>query len=300
MSFLRTISRGTVEFEHAKAAKLAPVMADAAQLHQVLMNIGTNAVHAMRGGRGVLAITEEEVSITTELQAQSPALQPGRYVRIGIRDTGAGMTAEVRERIFEPFYTTKAPGEGTGLGLSVVHGIMEQHGGAVTVYSQLGRGSLFHLYFPVAPDQARADFADVDLVHVPVGSGERVLFVDDDAVVAKTAERILKQLGYHVTTHTQPMLALEQFASAQPPFAVVMSDLTMPGCTGLELAAHVRALRPQIPFILASGFFSVAEEEHAEALRITQLLHKPLTSAALGRALAKSLRRDYGASSPIL
>jgi signal transduction histidine kinase/ActR/RegA family two-component response regulator len=290
VSFLRTVARGAVEFEHVRSERLPNIVADAAQLHQVLMNVGTNAVQAMRGAPGVLTILEEEVMVGAEVQAQHPKLTPGRYVRIGIRDTGAGMTAPVRERIFEPFFTTKALGEGTGLGLSVVHGIMEKHGGAVTVYSQPGRGSLFHLYFPAAAGDAAAVLAD-DWSRVPRGNGERVLFVDDDAVIAATAEQILTRLGYRVTVHTRAADALAEFFAPGAEFAVVVSDLSMPECNGLELAARFRAAKPLVPFVLASGFFSAAEETEAEALRITLRLHKPLTYAGLGRAVAKTLGR---------
>ena len=290
VSFLQTVARAAVKIEHVRAERLPNIVADAAQLHQVLMNIGTNAVQAMRGAPGKLTITEEVVAVGAEVQAQHPKLSPGSYVRIGIRDTGAGMTAEVRERIFEPFFTTKAKGEGTGLGLSVVYGIMEKHGGAVTVYSQPGRGSLFHLYFPAAPGDATTALTE-DWSRVPQGRGERVLLVDDDAVIVATAEQILTRLGYHVSAHSRAADALAEFFAPGAEFAVVVSDLSMPECTGLELAARFRAVKPLVPFVLASGFFSAAEEAEAEALRITLRLHKPLTYGGLGRAVAKALGR---------
>ncbi|MCX6956013.1 MAG: transporter substrate-binding domain-containing protein [Verrucomicrobia bacterium] len=298
VSFLRSVARGAVEIEHAKAAALPAVVADAAQLHQVLMNVGTNAVQAMRSTGGTLTITEEEVDVNEEVSAQHPKLRPGRYVRIGFRDTGPGMTEQVRGRIFEPFFTTKKPGEGTGLGLSVVHGIMEQHGGAVTVYSQTGRGSLFHLYFPAMAGAAQEGLAE-DRLRVPPGQGERVLFVDDDVAIGRAAGQILERLGYRVTVHARPEAAWEELMLANGGFAVVISDLTMPGHSGLELAARVRARWPQLPFILASGFFSESEAEAAETARVAHCLHKPLTTVALGRAVAKSLGRGSAAPFPV-
>ena len=288
VSFLRSAACGTVEFVHEKADGLPGIVADGAQVHQVLMNIGTNAVQAMQGRRGVLTLTEEEIVVGEEVQSQHPKLKPGRYVRLGFRDTGPGMNDEVKERIFEPFYTTKAQGEGTGLGLSVVHGIMEQHGGAVTVYSQPGRGTLFYVYFPVAFGGGEP-VPNEDVGPVPVGGGERVLFVDDDPAVAKTAGEILTRLGYRATVHTRAASALEELAVPEGDWAVVISDLTMPGCDGLAFAARVRELRPKLSFVLASGFFSGPEKQAAEALGIARCIQKPLTYAGLGQAVGKCL-----------
>jgi two-component system, cell cycle sensor histidine kinase and response regulator CckA len=176
INLLRTLAKSEVEFEVRLPADLPALLADPGQVHQVLMNIGTNAVQAMRGGRGRLSFQAETVEVGSELRAQFPELQPGNHVRITVRDTGPGMTLEVQQRVFEPFFTTKAAGEGTGLGLSVVHGIMQQHGGAVTLHSQPGQGSQFQLYFRAAAGAARPD-ADSANGLVPHGNGERVLFV---------------------------------------------------------------------------------------------------------------------------
>jgi two-component system cell cycle sensor histidine kinase/response regulator CckA len=297
VSFLRSVARGTVGIEHVKAEALSNIVADMAQLHQVLMNIGTNAVQAMQAGGGTLTITEDEIVLEGEPPVPAVKLPPGRYVCIGFSDTGPGMTEAVRERIFEPFFTTKKPGEGTGLGLSVVHGIMERHGGAVTVYSEVGRGSLFRLYFPAVAGAAAPLPDDADL-RVPAGQGERVLFVDDNAAIGQAAGQILGRLGYRVTIYTQPLEAWEELARAGGEYAVVISDLAMPGCGGLELAARVKAAWPHLPIILASGFFSAVEEEAADTLRIHHCLHKPLTTVALGRAVAKCLGR--GSSAPFV
>ncbi len=290
LNFLRTVARGAVEFEYKPAQHLPRIIADSAQVHQVLMNIGTNAVQVMRSQGGVVTITEEEIMVDAELRAQHPALAPGRFVRIGFQDTGPGMTEAVKKRIFEPYFTTKAPGEGTGLGLAVVHGIMERHGGAVTVYSQPGRGTVFHLYFPVSSSNP-ADLQSTDEASVPMGQGERVLVVDDDAAIVRIVEQVLTRLGYRVSVHTHPDTALADFTAAPDSISAVISDLTMPGKTGLELAARIRVLRPNLPFVLASGFFSVEEQAAAAALGITQLLQKPLTYVSLGRAVAQGLRQ---------
>ena len=289
MNLLRTLARGTVEFELELPAGLPPLWADAAQLHQVMMNLGTNAVQAMRGRPGRLSVRAERVEIGEELRAQHPGLKPGVYVRVGVQDTGTGMAPEVLRRVFEPFYTTKATGEGTGLGLSVVHGIMQGHGGAVTVYSQPGRGTLFHLYFPVGEVEGLGAVEAVP--RAPTGRSERVLLVDDDAAIVTMATTILESLGYRVVAHQDPRKAWAEFAGAPDDFALVVSDLTMPGHSGLDLLARVRERDPARPFVLTSGFFSEQERAAAQALRVTVLLPKPLSVDSLGLAVAQALGR---------
>lgn len=283
--FLRAVARGAIELRHESKGEMPPVLADAAQVHQALMNIGTNAVHAMRGQGGTISFVEEVVTLdATESAARNASLPPGTYVRIGVKDTGPGMSAEVVERIFEPFYTTKPPGEGTGLGLSVVHGIMQQHGGAVTVYSQLGRGSLFRLYFPVAAGGAVKPTTR-PLAH-RAGRGELVLLIDDEPPILRTIQQMLVQLGYRVLAFDQPVRALAEFEADPGRFAVVFTDLTMPGCHGLQVLERVRAVAPRKPVVLASGFFNEREEIEATQLGVHRLLHKPVSYGALGEALA--------------
>lgn len=290
MNLLRMLARGAVEFDLRLPADMPPLWADAAQLHQVLMNLGTNAVQAMRGQTGRLTVSAERVEVGEELRAQHPRLRPGSHVRVGVQDTGPGMAPEVVHRVFEPFFTTKATGEGTGLGLSVVHGIMQGHGGAVTVYSQLGRGTLFHLYFPVEASGVAEAHHEVPS-RVPHGGGERVLLVDDDPVIATTGTTILETLGYRVSAYARPEAAWAEYERGRGDFALVVSDLTMPGLGGLELLARVRGRDPDRPFVLTSGFFSEQERVAAEALRVTILLPKPLGMDTLGLAVARALGR---------
>lgn len=292
MNLLRMLARGTVEFDLRLPADLPPLWADAAQLHQVLMNLGTNAVQAMSGQSGRLTVGAERVDVGEELRAQHPGLRPGPYVRVAVQDTGPGMAPEVVRRVFEPFFTTKATGEGTGLGLSVVHGIMQGHGGVVTVYSQLGRGTLFHLYFPVEEEERDEAVVRPDpAARLPHGQGERVLLVDDDPVIATTGTTILESLGYRVSAHARPEAAWAEYVRGSGDFALVVSDLTMPGLGGLELLARVRARDPDRPFVLTSGFFSERERVEAEALRVTILLPKPLSVDTFGLAVARALGR---------
>ncbi|MBI5423808.1 MAG: transporter substrate-binding domain-containing protein [Opitutae bacterium] len=287
IDFLRVLGRGGIELEHDVAAKLPAILADPTQAHQVLMNIGTNAVQAMQGVGGHVTFTAEAVEITASARPPVDSLEPGRYVRIGIQDDGPGMTPEVVSRIFEPFFSTKAPGHGTGLGLAVVHGIMQQHGGAVTVFSQPGRGTLFNVFFPVAPADDEA--AVRPPAEIPRGKGEQILLVDDDVAVVSAVRQILVQLGYRVTAFERPSAALAEFEARPADFALVLTDLTMPGMTGLQLIARIRAWKPTQPVLIASGFFTNAEELEAGKLRVTRLLHKPLSFAQLGEAVATAL-----------
>jgi signal transduction histidine kinase/ActR/RegA family two-component response regulator len=280
---LRTLAKEAVAFEIQLPTDLPSVLADPAQVHQVLMNLGTNAVQAMRGSPGRLSFSAEAVSVGRELRDQQVELDPGRYVRLAVQDTGPGMSEEVRRRIFEPFFTTKAPGEGTGLGLSVVHGIMEQHGGAVTLYTHPGRGSRFHLYFPAA---GAVEEQSATVAGAGQRRGERILFVDDDVAVLDTGRKMFERLGYRVSVHIQAETALAEYRAGPAGFDLVFSDLTMPGMSGLQLLAAVRAIRASQPFILCSGIFSESDRQAAARQGVTLLLPKPLNFAALNEALA--------------
>ena len=289
VNLLRTLAQDAVTFEVQLPADLPPVLADPAQVHQVLMNLGTNAVQAMRGQPGRLTFAGEAVKIGSELREQQIELKPGYYVRIGIQDTGPGMTEEVRRRAFEPFFTTKRTGEGTGLGLAVVHGIMEQHGGAVSLYSDPGRGSRFNLYFTAAPAPEPAAF-----VPGPAGGagrGERILLVDDDPAVIDTGRKMFERLGYRVSAYTTPATALVEYRSQPGAFDLVFSDLTMPGMNGLQLLTAVRALRADQAFVLCSGLFSDSDRQAAGKHGVSVFVPKPLSLAALNDAVIAALKR---------
>ncbi len=212
VKLLRATIPATVRFEVSLPSDLPPVMADATQVHQIMMNLGANAWHAMRVHPGVLEIRAETITVETAGLGAPVALSPGSYVRVAVRDTGHGMDAATRERIFEPFFTTKAAGEGTGLGLSVVHGIMRDHGGAIAVESEPGVGTTFHLYFPV--DQATPPPADSVAPVLPRGKGERILVVDDEESVALSTQMLLETFGYAVETRTDPAAALAAMRQA--------------------------------------------------------------------------------------
>jgi CheY-like chemotaxis protein len=188
-------------------------------------------------------------------------------------------------RIFDPFFTIRAPGEGSGLGLAVVHGIARSHGGAVTVDSRLGEGTLIRLYFPVASAPAQAE----PIVRSKVageGRGERVLFIDDEEQITRSMDQLLRRLGYAVTTHCDAAAAMAEFEADSSRFAVVFTDLTMPRMNGLDVVAHVRSIRPEVPVVVTSGFLGEDDLIRARTLRVTHLLDKPLTLDGLAAAMA--------------
>jgi CheY-like chemotaxis protein len=223
------------------------------------------------------------VEVSAELASITPDLRQGSYCRLSVTDDGCGMDGATLERIFDPFFTTKPPGEGTGLGLSVVHGIVKSHGGAVSVYSALGRGTSFHLYFPAVrgplaqPATKAQDAAK--------GGGERVLYVDDDEALVYLATRTLEKLGYEITAHLGAAAALKDFQARPQYFDVVVTDLSMPGMSGFHLAGALLEARPGLPIIMTSGYLRPEDQQRAREIGIREMILKPNTVDELGHAL---------------
>ncbi len=253
-------------------------VADATQIHQVLLNLCTNAWHAMGDEGGVLEVSLEAV----DGAEGAPA---GPHVHLAVRDTGCGIPAGVLERIFEPFFTTKPVGEGTGLGLSAVHGIVRGHGGVVTVESEPGAGSTFHVYLPLSAGQATADRTE----EPPPRGTERVLFVDDEEAIADLGRQSLESLGYRVTATTSSLEALELFRRDPHAFDVVVTDQTMPELTGANLARELLTLRPDLPIVLCTGFSRAVNSDSARQLGVRRFLPKPASIGDLGRAVRQAL-----------
>jgi signal transduction histidine kinase len=287
---LRASLPSTIEIRQAITQEVGPVLADPTQLHQVLLNLCANAAHAMRETGGCLEVRLEAVDIDEPVTAQHPELPPGPYVCISVTDTGQGMTPAVMERIFEPFFTTKAPGEGTGMGLALVHGIVTSHGGAVTVASVVGQGTTFTVYLPQSTDKTcdAAPQEGASVTAAPPGA-ERVLFVDDEAVLVSLGEAILQRLGYEVVACTSSTEALAAFRAAPQRFDVVITDQTMPHMTGEGLAQTIRRLRPDVPIILCTGFSAGMHAERARELGIDALLMKPLAKQELAQTIRQVL-----------
>jgi PAS domain S-box-containing protein len=262
------------------------VLADPTQIHQVVMNLGINAAQAMQQASGTITVTLDALQLDSSDRTAPPMLEPGRYARLKVSDTGCGMDENTLARIFEPFFTTKPPGEGTGLGLSVVHGIVEAHDGVMTVSSAVGRGATFEIFLPEHAEAASVITSEE--AELPRGNGQHILVVDDEESVGKVELGLLQQLGYRVTLFSDPRRAWRAFETGH--FDLVLSDITMPHLTGVELTRRILAARPGQPVLLASGHGGPWNVESIRALGARGLIAKPLTMAKLAHALHAALR----------
>ncbi len=286
LGLLRSSLPTTIAIEQDLSPEAPPVMADAGQIHQVVMNLCTNAAHAMRHRPGRLTLRLVACALDVSGCLALPGLQPGQYARLTVVDTGHGMDAAVLARIFEPFFTTKGPGEGTGLGLPVVHGIMQDHEGGIFVKSFPGEGTTFDLYFPAATENDIPQvMVDIDIVP---GRGESVLVVDDEDAICAAVGATLRRIGYRVQTFTDPRLALEHFKASPEGVDLLLTDRTMPHLSGPELIAGVRERRPGFPVLLMSGLDSPPVKD-AGVEGIYRLVAKPIDIAELSQAVRQAL-----------
>jgi CheY-like chemotaxis protein len=254
----------------------------------VLLNLATNAAHAMREG-GTLAVRVGPAHVDEALAARHPELKPGPHAQLTVTDTGTGIPPEVRERIFEPFFTTKPAGEGTGLGLSVILGIVRSFDGAVAIESEPGRGTRVDVWLPA---HAAAGVGAAAAAAAGAHDGRRhVLFVDDEEAIARLERRQLEALGYRATVHTSSVDALEDFRRRPGEFDLMITDNTMPRMTGLQLAAEVTRLRPGLPVLMVSGYADNADPEVLRTHGVTATLRKPHTASELEAALAALLEQ---------
>jgi CheY-like chemotaxis protein len=265
------------------------VLADTTQIYQVLTNLCTNAWHALDGGPGRIQVRLQSVVLDDEAARGISGLFAGRHACVSVSDTGKGMDAATLKRIFDPFFTTKAPGKGTGLGLSVVHGIMQGHGGAITVVSEPGRGTTFHLYFPAAA--APVQEAAVTATTVPRGSNEHILYLDDEEPLIFLATRMLKRLGYRISGFTRAEDALQAFRQNPAQFDLVITDLNMPGASGMEVAAELLQLRPDVPVVLCSGHVTDELRDLAKRGGIREVLYKPSSMEDFSEAIHRLVAR---------
>lgn len=287
LKLLRSSLPSSVVMKSSFDVEAPLVLADASQVHQVVMNLGTNAAHAMRERGGTLSLHVDLAVVDEELSRRRADLRPGRYARIAVSDTGHGMDDATQKRIFEPFFTTKRQGEGTGLGLAVVHGIVRDHDGAISVESHVGRGTKVEVFLPEHLGEPSA--AQVSPAALPRGQGERVLVVDDEEALCVSLTALLTRLGYQVVAKAQPQAALELFANSPEEFALVLTDLTMPGMTGLELAQRMLELRPSARVVLMSGFSGTWTRASVRTLGLIDMLVKPLNAAALAEGVARAI-----------
>ena len=291
VKLLRSTLSAAIEFQ-TNVTRTRTVLADASQIHQVVMNLCTNAAHAMKDRPGVLQVELTEVVVDAEFAQTRPDLRPGPYVSLRVADSGRGMDRATLDRIFEPFFTTKAPGEGTGLGLSVVHGIVKNHDGGITVESEPGVGTTFHLYFPVF--EASVAELTPDAPPVPVGHGEHILFVDDEDQLARLGETMLKRLGYRVTAVTNVLEAISIFRAQPDAFDLVITDLNMPVMNGTSFARQLLATRPKLKIILTTGYSATLTPEMVREMGFRELLPKP----AEFQVLAETVQRVVAERNP--
>jgi PAS domain S-box-containing protein len=270
--------------------KSAPVvLANATQIHQVIINLGVNAAHAMQERGGVLTIKLQQRMLDESQLKQLTTLSPGLHVCLEVSDTGTGMEPEVVSRIFDPFFTTKRRGEGTGLGLSIVRGVVHSHEGAIQVLSTPGVGTTFEIFLPVLAMAAEAD--DRGNAEIPRGSGQRILLVDDELTVAESLQIMLERLGYRVSMFTSPEMTLSRFRASPDDFDVLLTDFQMPGMTGMALANAVLTQRPTMPVLVASGFSGGMTPEKMLAEGIAGFFDKPIDLYKLAETLARVLAR---------
>jgi CheY-like chemotaxis protein len=285
LKLLRSSLPATIEI-HRNIQSDGLVLADPTQIHQILMNLCTNADHAMREKGGTLEVKLENVELDTDFTADQPDMKPGAYLNLTVSDTGCGMPPQVRERIFDPFFTTKEVGEGTGMGLSVVHGIVGSYGGTITADSEPGQGSTFKVYLPIIERREKPQATKED--SIPTGS-ERILFVDDEPALANVGKLILESLGYNVETRTSSIEALELFKNQPDRFDLVITDMTMPNMTGEDLAQELMCTKPNIPIILCTGFSAKIDEQKASAMGIRAFVLKPIVRRGIATTVRKVL-----------
>ena len=286
LKFLKSTLPTSIEIRDYLEADPGIIEADATQIQQIVMNLCTNAEHAMREEGGTLHVKLIRVEVDRQTALQHHELHTGPHVRLTVTDTGCGMEPETLEHIFDPYFTTKEVGEGTGLGLSVVHGIVNTHGGAITVKSEPGKGTTFHVYFPIIEKEEKLQERSEG--PLPTGN-ERILFVDDEQVIVYIGEKTLGQLGYDVVTKANGVDALELFRADPDRFDLVITDMTMPRMTGDQFARELIKLRPDIPIILCTGFNPKISKEQAGKIGIKAFVMKPLVRRDMANIVRKVL-----------
>lgn len=293
LKLVRATLPTTIEFHIGYAPNLPAVLGDSTQIHQIIVNLATNAAHAI-GARsdGVIEICLDMVKLTAENSSPSLHLPEGPYVRLLVSDNGCGMDRATLERIYDPFFTTKAPGEGTGLGLSVVHGIMKNHDGGIALYSEPGKGAAFRLFFPAAGGtSATVEEAPSQIVRK---RSEKIMYVDDEEGLVVLVTHTLTRLGYEVIGQTDPLRALEIFRENPSSYDAVITDLAMPQLSGFDLAKQLLAIRADIPIVMTSGYVRPEDQERALHMGLRDLILKPDTIDQMGATLDRIFQHEAG------
>jgi CheY-like chemotaxis protein/two-component sensor histidine kinase len=272
----------SIRLEQSLDADDSAIIGDATQIHQVVLNLCTNAAHAMKSG-GTMQVRLDVVRFDAAHTLITGSLQAGEYVRLCVQDSGDGIEPHLRDRIFDPFFTTKGVGVGTGLGLSLVHGIVSDLGGAVDMHSEAGRGTTFSVYLP---RQGRVQLVSTSEEPIPRGNGETVMLVDDEEALVRLGEEMLASLGYEAVGFISAVEALEDFRADPQRYRAVLSDENMPGMTGSQLTEQLVAIRPDIPIVLMSGYAGPTLATRALSAGAREVLAKPLAARDIAHVLA--------------
>ncbi len=286
MNLLRASIPTTIDIRSNIPKDLGIIMADPTQIHQILINICTNATHAMEENGGILEVSLTEVELDEDTSAHYHEIKSGPYIQLTVSDTGHGIDPEIKDRIFDPYFTTKEIDKGTGLGLAVVHGIVKNHDGAISVYSEPALGTTVKVLFPRIDERPTRE--TVLSNELPTGN-EKVLFIDDEKSLVKMGQRILKGIGYQVDTRTDPLEALDLFRLNPDQFDLIITDMTMPQMTGDRLAKKILDIRQDMPIIICTGFSEKINEEKANKIGIRKYIEKPLDTRKLALAVREVL-----------
>jgi len=286
LKLLRSSISATIEIRHSRSFESDIVRADATQINQVILNLCTNAAYAMRENGGILEVGLENIELDKDASALFQNLAPGKYLRLAVSDTGQGIDTEIMDRIFDPYFTTKEVGEGSGMGLAVVHGIVMKHKGDITVNSEMGKGTTFQVFLPVieSEPESRTDTSG----RLPKGD-EHILVVDDEGDMVDIIQPMLERLGYKVTAITSSVEALDVFRDEPDRFDIIITDMTMPDMTGDKLSNEIMKIRPDTPIILCTGFSEKIDEEKAKEMGINAFAMKPLMMSEIAVTIRKVL-----------
>ena len=288
-TLLRPSLPTTIAIEVEVMSGAPAVMADPTQLHQIVINLATNAFHAMEATGGTLRLSLTTVDWLRQIPPSFPESRPGLFVCLAVEDTGPGIPTAIRERIFDPFFTTKEVGRGTGMGLATVHGIVQKCGGFITCDSEPGHGATFRVFLPAIASESALQPPQEEMDETEWTGKGHILFVDDEQILVEMGQTLFERLGYQVTTRTSSLEALATFQSNPHQFDVVLTDQTMPGMTGLDLARRMLQIRPDLPIILCTGYSKLVDEEQARACGIKGFAFKPLVKKEIGELIKKVL-----------
>ncbi len=288
---LRSSLPSSIDIRQNIDVNTGPILAHPIQIHQIVMNLGTNAFHAMEESGGTLSISLEKKTLTEKDIVGKPGVEPGDFVQLSIGDTGIGIAPELLGKIFDPYFTTKEIGKGTGMGLSIIHGIVKSYGGCVSVHSQFGEGTVFQVLLPVMAAETVVEVKPAEIVEL---GNERILFIDDEEILAEMGKSMLERLGYQVTVRSSSLEALTTFQDQPDMFDLVITDQTMPGMTGSDLARRILQIRPFMPIILCTGYSSLISEEKVRSLGIKGFAMKPLARKDIAAIIRKVLDKRVG------